>query len=66
MAQLIGTTAGKVWQFLEKNGPASATKISKALEENTSATHQALGWLAREGKLDVDDSKKSQRYMIHN
>jgi hypothetical protein len=58
MSEMIGVTAGKVWQFLKDNGPAPAKKIQKGIGEDAALTNQAIGWLAREGKLAVDGSQK--------
>ena len=59
MSEIIGETAGKVWQFLKENGPAPAKKIQKGIGEDAALTNQAIGWLARESKLAVDRSQKS-------
>ncbi len=59
MAEIIGETAGKVWQFLKTNGPAPAKKIEKGIGENSALTNQAIGWLAREGKVAVDRTQKN-------
>ena len=59
MSEIIGETAGKVWQFLKQNGPAPAKKIEKGISENAALTHQAIGWLARESKVAVDRSQKN-------
>jgi hypothetical protein len=59
MSEMIGAAAGKVWEFLKTNGPAPAKKIQKGIGENAAMTHQAIGWLARENKLAVDRSQKS-------
>ncbi len=59
MSEVIGETAGKVWQFLKTNGPAPAKKIEKGVGESAALTNQALGWLAREGKLSVDRAQKN-------
>ena len=53
-----GEAAGKVWQFLSTNGPAPAARIQKGIGENAALTHQGIGWLAREGKLEIDRSQK--------
>ncbi len=47
----IGDAAGKLWRFLEKNGPASLSKIKKNLDLPPSLIERSIGWLARENKL---------------
>jgi hypothetical protein len=59
MSEMIGATAGKVWEFLKTNGPAPAKKIQKGIGESAALTNQAIGWLARESKLAVDRSQKN-------
>jgi len=59
MSEIIGETAGKVWDFLKTNGPAPAKRIQKAIGEDAALTNQAIGWLARESKLAVDRSQKN-------
>ena len=60
MIENIGVTAGKVFQFLKTNGPSPLHQIQKSVGENPAATNQAVGWLAREGKLTVDQSQKNR------
>lgn len=60
----IGTAAGKVWNFLKANGPASAAKIQKGIAGDAATTNQAIGWLAREGKVRADRDKKGITYSL--
>jgi len=62
MPGLIGETAGKVWRFLDKSGPATVGKIQKGIGAEAALTNQGLGWLAREGKIHVDRRKRYPRY----
>ena len=59
MSEKIGETAGKVWQFLKTNGSAPVNKIQKGIGENAVLTNQAIGWLAREGKLAINRAQKN-------
>jgi len=52
MTERIGTTAGKVWQVLRKQEEADIQRLPRMLEEKPVIVNQALGWLAREGKLE--------------
>ncbi len=47
----IGTNAGEIWQFLNKNGDKSIVEIAKAMKMKTNDVLMALGWLARENKV---------------
>ena len=60
MIESIGVTAGKVFQFLKTSGPSPLHQIQKGVGESPAATNQAIGWLAREGKLTVDRSQKNR------
>lgn len=53
----VGITAGQVWSFLKDHGPASVTIIESDVEAPKLLVHLALGWLAREGKLAVEERK---------
>lgn len=50
----IGTNAGLVWKALEK-GEASLKAVKKAAKLNEKDLNMALGWLAREGKIELFD-----------
>lgn len=55
----IGKDAGVVWQVLDASKNRSCTyeelKLRCGLSEN--ALNRALGWLAREDKLEFDDTQ---------
>ena len=50
MEKQIGVAAGKVWQVLSK-GPVAPAQLARAAGLPADVTNQAIGWLAREGKL---------------
>jgi hypothetical protein len=53
MKEQIGETAGKVWQALSEHGELDLARLAKLVHENEKMVHQALGWLAREDKIDI-------------
>jgi hypothetical protein len=55
----IGETAGRVWQMLSDNGPTTMAKLAKAVGEPRDIVMQAVGWLAREGKIAIDDNHRT-------
>jgi hypothetical protein len=57
MERTIGDAAGKVWQALSK-GPMGLAEIPKATKLPVDLTNQAIGWLAREGKVSAAASAK--------
>jgi hypothetical protein len=56
----IGEMAGVVWSTLSKNGPMTIAKLVKAIGEPRDNVMQALGWLAREGKIDITEESRSR------
>jgi hypothetical protein len=48
----IGETAGKIWSSLQKNGKKTVAGLSKDTGADAALVNQAIGWLAREGKLN--------------
>jgi hypothetical protein len=52
MKEKVIETAGKTWRFLGQNGETNVTQLPRLLRENESVVLQALGWLAREDKIN--------------
>jgi hypothetical protein len=55
----IGVAAGELYRYLYENGQVSLTKLRKDLPLATGRLDQALGWLARENKLDFTREKRT-------
>lgn len=55
MEDTIGEIAGDIWDLLEDKGECSLTAVNDAVGEPRSRVNMALGWLAREGKLEFVD-----------
>ena len=64
MAQAIGETAGKVWNFLKEKGPVTASKMALELRCPREDVHRAIGWLAREDKLNFENGNGSERISL--
>lgn len=58
--ELIGDAAGIVWRALDQSGAVSMTKLLKDIEAPRDLVLQAIGWLAREGKIEIVDSSKGK------
>jgi len=56
MMETIGETAGQIWNYLNENGETTITKMKKDLDLKSNFAELGLGWLAREGKVEM--SKK--------
>jgi hypothetical protein len=51
----IGQTAGDVWHLLNEQGPMPITKLIKEIDAPRDLVLQALGWLAREDKIAIEE-----------
>jgi hypothetical protein len=59
--EAIGHAAGRVWHKLNEEGPISLAKLSKAFDDVPRDTvMQAIGWLAREDKLQIEETKRGR------
>lgn len=54
MIELIGEAAGKVWTYLDENGPSSVNKIATDTGINKNDLQRAIGWLSKEDKLQFE------------
>ena len=52
MKTKIGEMAGRVWKTLGEKEEVAVSKLPQILKEKGEIVYQALGWLAREGKVD--------------
>ena len=57
----IGNNAGLVWNALNSNGKMTETKLKKETALGSAEFYTALGWLAREGKLNVETEVKGAK-----
>lgn len=55
----VGVTAGKVWHILNDFGPQTLAQLKKKLNGSGELVGFALGWLAREDKIDISQEKKN-------
>lgn len=56
----IGEMAGVVWRTLNANGAMSLTKLVKSVGQPRDMVMQAVGWLAREDKVWIEDQGRSR------
>ena len=56
----IGDTAGIVWQTLEDRGPTSITELIKVIDAPRDTIMQAVGWLAREDKIILEQEGRKK------
>lgn len=64
MIDKVGDAAGRIFQFLEKNGEVSVLKLKTGLKLSSSLVCMGIGWLAREDKLSIKDAKKDVKVSL--
>jgi len=60
----IGETAGAVWHVLAEHGGQRLTALKKSIDAPAELVVAAVGWLAREGKLDFATSGRSVKVSL--
>lgn len=66
LVQQIGETAGAVWRVLSENGALSQAKLIERVGGNRDLVLQAIGWLAREDKLDISETKRGRTIALRS
>jgi hypothetical protein len=56
----IGETAGMIWRLLDTSGPQKITAIVKEIDAPRDIVMQALGWLAREDKIAIEEESRAR------
>ncbi len=49
----IGIVAGGIWHFLDQHANATLSQLAGALEQPRELILMSLGWLAREGHVNL-------------
>jgi hypothetical protein len=57
----IGETAGQIWTVLDQEGPQPIAKLVKQVDAPKDVVMQGIGWLAREGKIVIEEESRSRR-----
>lgn len=61
----IGNTAGQIYDTLNQQGKTTANKILEtASGVSSNKLNQALGWLAKEGKIEVEEDEEGKKYSL--
>ncbi len=53
MIEEVFSTPGKIWSYLSEHGETSVYKLKKDLKLPDSMLYIGIGWLAKEGKLEI-------------
>jgi hypothetical protein len=59
MIEEIGAVAGAIWHVLDMNGEMMLAKLKKEVEAEGPLFDWAIGWLAREDKIELMRDKRS-------
>ncbi len=62
MKEKVIKTVGEIWKTLGEKGECSVAQLATALKTPEDITNQAIGWLAREDKIQF--IKKGSRCLI--
>jgi hypothetical protein len=60
----VGETAGELWRLLASEGPLTLAQLRKKLDAKGEMLSYALGWLAREDKVEFVPEKKTFRVQL--
>ncbi len=60
----VGETAGKVWRALSSEGPLTMTELKKKVDGQGDLVSLAIGWLAREDKIEIRPEKRTLRVQL--
>jgi len=64
LTNVIGENAGKVWRLLDSEGQVEIPLIAKLSKIKIQDAYSALGWLARENKIQVNYKDKHLKFAI--
>ncbi len=64
MKEKIGNNAGTIWSYLNENGEKGLKDVKKACKLTDKDMHAALGWLAREEKVDFETMKDDTKVKL--
>ena len=62
--ETIGTWAGLVWNALNENDVLGNKEIKKVTKLKDKELYAAIGWLAREGKLNIAESEDGKDLVL--
>jgi hypothetical protein len=60
----IGHVAGEVWDILHNNGDQTLVALKKSVHAPADLVVAAIGWLAREGKLNFANDGRSVKVSL--
>lgn len=63
-AETIGTYAGTVWEALNGADALGIKQLKKITKLKKEEIFAALGWLAREGKVNIDTDPEDEKELL--
>jgi hypothetical protein len=60
----IGKASGIIWRYLEEHSGATLSKLRRETKLSDELLLMGLGWLAREGKLNLLQEKKTLKVSL--
>ena len=66
MEQAIAECAERILKALSESGEANVLRLSQQLSERSVITYQALGWLAREGRIQYAQRGNQMYVSVRN
>ncbi|MCD6458987.1 MAG: hypothetical protein B6U95_00615 [Thermofilum sp. ex4484_82] len=62
--EIFGVNAGKVWEALRGEDGLTAKEIAQKTGLKITEVYAALGWLGREGKIEIIKNRKRLRFRL--
>ena len=62
--ETIGTNAGSVWTALNEADALGVKQLKKITRLKDKEIFAALGWLAREGKINIEESENGKELLL--
>lgn len=63
-AEKIGCYAGLVWNALNEADVLGTKQIKKMTKLKDKEIYAAIGWLAREGKVNIEESEDGKELLV--
>ncbi|MDE7119737.1 MAG: winged helix-turn-helix domain-containing protein [Muribaculaceae bacterium] len=63
-AEAIGASAGLIWQALNEANTLGLKQLKKITKLKDKETFAAIGWLAREGKIDIQTNPDDEKDLL--
>ena len=62
----IGITAGDIWHYLDKHKTATLNELARGTGKPRELIFMSLGWLAREGHVQLGDEKTGYQARLNS